>query len=321
MQILVIAGFLGAGKTTFIKELVKRIPEDYVIMENDYGTANVDGDILRKTDSALNIWELAEGCVCCSAKGDFASSILTIANTLDPKYLLVEPSGVGSLSRILDHIRKIQYERISLLAPIVIVDGLNFKDSKKEYGQLWADQLASAETVVITKLESEDEAKRAEVFEAVRRINPNASVCSRHYQKMDLSWWQSLLQKKLSDGEQASFPLQEEESAMESVTLTSIALENENQLILFLQGVVSGVFGKIYRCKGYLRVGASWLRFDVVNHTYSVTGYTPADDSKGIFIGKDLKRGRLREVLQKSMYLDAASPLSSRKEIRKKRLR
>ena len=97
MKILIISGFLGAGKTTFIKEMSRKIQRDFVVMENEYGETNMDSAFLKGQEN-LNIWELTEGCICCSTKSDFASSILTIANTLDPEYLIVEPTGVGVLA-------------------------------------------------------------------------------------------------------------------------------------------------------------------------------------------------------------------------------
>ena len=85
------------------------------------------------------------------------------------------------------------------------------------------------------------------------------------------------------------------------IGLTDVELPSENHLLLFLQGVVSGVFGDICRAKGYLKTGNAWLRFDVVDRTYSITGMEEMPDSRGVFIGKNLKRGLLREALQKKL--------------------
>nr|WP_318683209.1 GTP-binding protein [uncultured Acetatifactor sp.] len=305
MKILVISGFLGAGKTTFIKELVKRTKQDFAIMENEYGALNVDGDILGNYDDSLNVWEMTEGCICCTRKADFASSVLTIANTLDPAYLIVEPTGVGALSKIINNIRKIQYERISLLPPITILDGKNFSETMEKHHDLCMDQLEAAGTVVISKRESADPEELASLMEKIQKISPKADICTRHYTKMDDAWWQSLLKAPSSSApgehsQKENYPEIQEE--MESLALTSISLENENQLLLFLQGVTCGVFGDICRGKGYLKAGDAWLQFDVVNHTYSVTGFDPSESSKAIFIGSGIKRNLLREVLQKHMY-------------------
>ena len=100
MKILVVSGFLGAGKTTFIKEMSKQTGRDFVVMENEYAEAGMDRAFLEE-EKQINVWQLTEGCICCSMKNDFATSILTIANTLDPEYLIVEPTGIGVLSSVM----------------------------------------------------------------------------------------------------------------------------------------------------------------------------------------------------------------------------
>ena len=157
MKILVISGFLGAGKTTFIKELAQRTKQDFAVMENEYGAVGVDGGLLsgaaEDSEAPLNVWELTEGCICCTRKADFATSVLTIANTIDPEYLVVEPTGVGMLSKILDNIKTIQYERISLLAPITILDGEHFEEARRQFPDTWEDQIRASGMVVISKKE------------------------------------------------------------------------------------------------------------------------------------------------------------------------
>lgn len=101
MRVLVVSGFLGAGKTTFIQELARRTGRDFVVYENEYGQADIDAKVLSETDE-LSVWESTENCICCSGKQDFAASVLTIANTLDPEYLVVEPTGVARLSSVLE---------------------------------------------------------------------------------------------------------------------------------------------------------------------------------------------------------------------------
>ena len=124
MKILIVSGFLGAGKTTFIKALAKHTGKDFAILENEYGTAGIDADRLRAEEgqSPVNIWEMTEGCICCSAKGDFSLSVLSIANTIDPEYLVIEPTGVGMLGNVLENVKKIEYQRISILSPVTIAD-------------------------------------------------------------------------------------------------------------------------------------------------------------------------------------------------------
>ena len=109
MKILIVTGFLGAGKTTFIRRLSRNIGKRFVILENEYGAAGIDGARLGKDVAEEgNIWEMTEQCICCSGKKDFASSVLTIANAVDPEYLIVEPTGVGRLSKIIENLKQIE---------------------------------------------------------------------------------------------------------------------------------------------------------------------------------------------------------------------
>ena len=129
MKILIVSGFLGAGKTTFIKALAKHTKKDFAILENEYGAAGIDADRLRAEEgqSPVNIWEMTEGCICCSAKGDFSLSVLSIANTIDPEYLVIEPTGVGMLGNVMENLKQIEYEHISILAPVTIADIYSYR--------------------------------------------------------------------------------------------------------------------------------------------------------------------------------------------------
>lgn len=314
MRILVVSGFLGAGKTTFIKELARRTREDFSVMENEYGQVGIDGQLLAEKEmpengeedaGKLNIWELTEGCICCSMKSDFASSILTIANTIDPEYLIVEPTGVGMLSNVMNNIRLIQYERISLLSPITILDGNSFERYCREFPDIYRDQIASAGCVLVSKMEGADRQTLEELEQSIRQINPDAEIFTTHYSANPDSWWESLLSRPADPAQK--LPGKAETPDLQNLGLTEVSLPSGNQLLLFLQGVVAGVFGDICRAKGYLPVGSgeqtAWLRFDVVDHNYSITGIEEMPDSRAVLIGKGLKKNWLREVLQKNLWV------------------
>lgn len=314
MRILVVSGFLGAGKTTFIKELARRTREDFSVMENEYGQVGIDGQLLAEKEmpesgeedaGKLNIWELTEGCICCSMKSDFASSILTIANTIDPEYLIVEPTGVGMLSNVMNNIRLIQYERISLLSPITILDGNSFERYCREFPDIYRDQIASAGCVLVSKMEGADRQTLEQLEQSIRQINPDAEIFTTHYSANPNSWWESLLSCPADPTQK--LPGKAETPDLQNLGLTEVSLPSGNHLLLFLQGVVAGVFGDICRAKGYLPVGSgeqtAWLRFDVVDHNYSITGIEAMPDSRAVLIGKGLKKNWLREVLQKNSWV------------------
>ena len=298
MKVLVVSGFLGAGKTTFLRELSRRTRRDFAVMENEYGQVGIDGSVLEQDTPELNIFELTEGCICCSMKSDFATSVLTIANTVDPEFLIVEPTGVGLLSRIMENLSQIQYERITLLSPITILDGNSFDQYRKDYPDILVDQISSAPTILVSKMESSDEEDRIQLANRIREIAPNSDIISEHYSRMPDSWWNGLLEKGISG------PLpktMDAELDMENIGLRNVRLDSPDELLLLLNGVVSGVFGRICRAKGYMKAGESWLRFDVAGGRYSITGCEEMDESRAVFIGNDLKRSWLRDMLQKDM--------------------
>ena len=109
MKIILVSGFLGSGKTRFIKSLVEKTDKSIVILENEFGDLNLDSDYLKSdigdNEDDLKVWELTNGCICCSTNLDFTHSILTIANTLNPDYLIVEPSGVAKINNIIEKIK------------------------------------------------------------------------------------------------------------------------------------------------------------------------------------------------------------------------
>ena len=309
MKVLVISGFLGAGKTTFIKELAERTHKDFAVMENEYGEAAIDGAVLSQSSEKLNIWELTEGCICCSMKSDFANSVLTIANTVDPEYLIVEPTGVGMLSKVLENLSQIQYDKIRLLSPVTILDGNSFDRYLKEYPEIFEDQLKSTGTVLISKMESASPEELTVLSQKVRQLAPAAELILSHYTKQEEDWYADLLCRDLSGRISKG---SDWDTDLENLGLTDVSLQSPDQLVLFLNGIVSGLFGNICRSKGYLKAGDSWLHFDTADRTYSLTGCGPMKDSRAVFIGKDLKRSWLREVLQQEITVTAYKAPSRR---------
>lgn len=313
MKILVVSGFLGAGKTTFIRELISRVKKDCAIVENEYGEIGVDGKILS-AEEGLTVRELSEGCICCSAKTDFSASVLTIANTLDPEVLIVEPSGVGLPGNILSNLRQIEYERIVLLRPVALADVRAFFTGLAQYPEIARNQISSASTVLLTKTAGMDGADIDRVADKIKEINPAAQIIREDYRTMPESWFESLLLAPMS----AKAVTETTAELPEQCAFTRISLPSGYALLLFLEGVVSGVFGEIYRAKGYLKTGNAVLKFDVVENRYTVTGAEEMSDSRAVFIGKKIKRNLLRQALLKEFRADATLLLNAKRTPKKR---
>ena len=297
MKILVVSGFLGAGKTTFIQELVRRTGRDFAIYENEYGQADIDARRLRQ-DSDLKVWESTENCICCSGKQDFATSVLTISNTIDPEYLIVEPTGVAKLQSILDNVNQVAWERISLLAPVTVVDAVSWQNQRTDFPEIFDNQLSAAASVVISKLAPGSEDASEPIKQLAAEMNPQAEVIAESsYADIPDEWWNGLLTRAL-DGSVLKDPASEKDEGpdLQTMALTHAELPSPTHLIWLLDAASAGVFGKLARAKGTLPCGNQWVKFDLVERAWAITGDEPQEESRCVFIGRDLLRHGLREV-------------------------
>ena len=304
MKILIVSGFLGAGKTTLIKEMANKTKRDFVVMENEYGDVDIDSNMLK--DEGMNIWELTEGCVCCSMKQDFATSILTIANSLDPEYLIVEPTGVAKLSNIINNIKQIEYDRIVLLKPITIIDGNAVDSFVNSYDDIYVDQILNTSKIIISKMESKEQYETDELIKKIKALMSknevsydNVEILNEHYSNKSKDWWESILKSFLDDKYKTKeLENSQNEEMPDSISMKGCSVVNENKFMTLLEDIIHGRFGYIARSKGFIKCGNNYLRYDVVGDRYAVTGATENDELEIVFIGKDLNRKLLREEFQ-----------------------
>ncbi len=300
MKILIISGFLGAGKTTFIKELVKQTGTKAVIMENEYGDNNLDSldiqNAAAKKDE-IKVLEFMEGCVCCTMKDSFVNSVFAIYSSLEPEYLIIEPTGVGKLSNIINNLKPLLKENISLLKPCVVISPEGYEENMRQWQALYEDQIKNAQTVIFSKCESTDPDILESVSNKVRALNPDADIISRHYTTMDISWWNSLLDIGAGDiafgsGDGASG----DDISFSEVSITEGGLHNAAELIVFLEDCLHGEFGKVARAKGTLWVDTEFVRFDLADRMYIISG-SPDDKCQCVVIGQGLDEKKIRSRL------------------------
>lgn len=315
MQILIISGFLGAGKTTFIKELIKRTDKNPVIMENEYGANNLDSLELQdsaKDSDEVKVLEFMEGCVCCTMKDSFVNSVLAIYSSLSPEYLIIEPTGVGKLSSIIENLKPILNTVIFMLEPVVILSPLTFRQNMRQWPDLYTDQIANAGKIVFSKCENADAEELEDITDQIRKINPSATIVSEHYTKMDDRFWNSLMEAGNAEAKVHGPYVQQSKADMSSenntsegtpqtdtisqVSISCAGLHNPAQLVMLLEDCLRGSYGLISRAKGTLWVGGEYLRFDLADRMYAITD-TSADNCQCVFIGKNLDEKKLNTYL------------------------
>ena len=193
INVYIISGFLGAGKTTFIQKLLKEHKFDKVmLLENEFGEVGVDSAFF---DSSLKMKEINNGCICCSLQGDFEKALEEIEE-MGITDLLIEPSGVGKLSDIIDVVKKDSDFRI--ISHICIVDVKTASKYHNNFKEYFDDQVKAANALVLSHLDVADEDKVNSVKEMLREVNPDVDILDTSIEEMNIS---DLLNVIVSGGE------------------------------------------------------------------------------------------------------------------------
>ena len=292
MKILIVSGFLGAGKTTFIKELALKTQKRFCILENEYASLDIDSDRL-KDNAELNIYELNEKCVCCSTKNDIASSILTIANTINPEFLVIEPSGVAYLNNVINRVSKVLYERIILLAPITIVSGNEMIDEKVVY-----NQIKEAKTIIVSKMEQASYDKKEKLYFLLNKINNEADIIVDDYHLLNKEFFDNLL-KTTYDNKVMS--KEETVTNYDTVELLNLNMSNISKAIVFMEDIIHGRYGNIIRAKGGININNAKYRFDVVDGYYLIQDFENSENN-AVFIGHNLVKNQLKNDSNANLY-------------------
>ena len=294
MKILLVSGFLGAGKTTFIKEMAKNINLEFVVLENEYADIGVDGDFLDEKN--LNIWEMSQGCICCSMKGDFKSSIKRIYSEINSEYLIIEPTGVGMLSSIIENIREIDNNDIEILSPITLIDITSFNEYLETFNNFFIDNLKNTGKVILTKLENSSHFEIENIKNEILKINNNLEILTTDYRTFQKEWFGEILNKSIDNK-----IIDKNFSLKTHINLRTFSKENINlktmdELGLFLNKLVNGDFGKIYRAKGIVKIDGYWGKFNLVYKNFEMEPITDAKGTKIVIIGNNLDIENLKNI-------------------------
>lgn len=292
MKVLVISGFLGAGKTTFIQTMVKKTGKSFCILENEYAGSKVDTAILESEDD-VKVWEMMEGCICCTMKNSFANKILNIQGLINPDYLIVEATGIGYLSRIISNIQTVEHEWIKLMQAVTIVDADSVLRQNLLTDDLYLDQIRNSQVIAISKSESWSEEDYKEAGRVLKEINPDAEILNKHYRNMPAQWWENLL-SRYHDGHLAE-PEKEEDNHWDSLTLNDVSMEHLTGLIDLLQDLVNLRYGNVIRVKGILKVQNQWILCDISSGRYQIRFTDPQENNNIVFIGESLDKEGIRK--------------------------
>ena len=181
----IISGFLGAGKTTFIKELIEKVfaGEKLVLIENEFGEIGIDGGFLQ--DAGIEITEMNSGCICCTLVGDFSVALKKVLDEYHPDHVIIEPSGVGKLSDVAAAIENVKEDAdIEIEGRITVVDGKKAKMYLDNFGEFFENQVEHASTIVISRTQNMTDEKIEACVHLLREKNDKATIISTPWDQL-----------------------------------------------------------------------------------------------------------------------------------------
>ncbi len=184
IKVDVISGFLGAGKTTLIKKIYEKafLTEKVALIENEFGEIGIDGAFLK--ESGIEIKEINSGCICCSLVGNFETSLKELIDKYSPNRIVIEPSGVGKLSEVVNAISNVEEDlKVNILC--AVVDGGKCKMYSKNFGEFYLDQIIEANVIVLSKTDKLTEQKIIDACEFIKQYNPTATIITTPIKELD----------------------------------------------------------------------------------------------------------------------------------------
>lgn len=185
-KIDIFSGFLGAGKTTLIKKLLKEAMDasKVVLIENEFGEIGIDGGFLK--EAGVEIKEMNSGCICCSLVGDFGTSLAEVLDKYHPERILIEPSGVGKLSDVMKAVQNVKSDvDVQLNSAVVVVDANKCKMYAKNFGEFFLNQIEHAGTIILSRTADISESKLNAALEIIREHNSKATVITTPWDELD----------------------------------------------------------------------------------------------------------------------------------------
>ena len=307
-KIDIISGFLGAGKTTLIKKLLKEAfqNEQVVLIENEFGEIGIDGGFLK--EAGVEIREMNSGCICCSLVGDFGTSLKEVIETYHPDRILIEPSGVGKLSDVIKAVENVKDSvDIVLNSYTTVVDVNKCKLYLKNFGEFYSNQVETAGAIILSRTDVAKEGKAEEAVKMLREMNANAAIITTPIEKLDgakiLETMEHVDENCICgchDHEHHHHGHHHADDVFSSWGKETVKKFNKEELKVKLAALdAADTYGVVLRAKGMVAGDdGQWIYFDMVPGEQEVRTGEPEFTGRICVIGSELKEDALAELFE-----------------------
>lgn len=303
MEVQVVSGFLGAGKTTFLNRYLPTLTGKTVLIENEFGEVGLDGELIQE---AIPVREIYAGCICCSLAIDFRQGIKEIAERFSPDQIVIEPSGVGRLSDIVKACQKAREKEgidLTITKLIAMVDVKSFEDYREDFGDFYLDQIQHAGLILPTNLEGLEEKEKNHLLDEIHKENPKAILCREDYRTLGRKELKTLVDivedyEETSEGHPR--PVLPADRVFSSVAIEELSELSREQFDAVVKAFKCQDAGQVLRAKGILNVAGQRIHFEYTPFSYEEC---PADErkhlsEKAVVIGCDLNEEKIRGLFQ-----------------------
>lgn len=298
------SGFLGAGKTTFLNQYLPLLEGSTVVIENEYGDIGLDGELMPKD---VPVRELYSGCICCSLAIDFRKGIREIAETFRPNRIVIEPSGVGRLSDIVNACMQAKEKDgvdLTITKLITVVDLAGFEEYAEGFGAFYQDQIRNAGLLLLSHLETVSAKEKKRLIEKIRQMNPKAIIYGEDWRVM---YPETLLELVEMTGDHernrkvGMILPRYEKQVFSSISIQGTRAMSESDLMRILQELKAERYGQVLRAKGITEdMDGRRMHFDYTPSEVSIKEMdTAAGDEKdtvAVVIGCELKEQAIRTL-------------------------
>lgn len=325
-KIDVFSGFLGAGKTTLIKKLLKEgyDGEKLVLIENEFGEIGIDGGFMK--DAGIEVTEMNQGCICCSLVGDFGKALKKVLDEYNPDRIIIEPSGVGKLSDVIKAVMDVKSDEIVLNSYTTVCDASKIKMYMKNFGEFYKNQVETAKTIVLSRTQKLSEEKLAEAVAMIKELNDHATIVTTNWDEISgkqilaamenaNKFAEDLLKEELEhhhhheDGEEChchdhdrdEHEHQHHHHHHADEVFTSFGVETAKKftkegLEAALAKLSGEEYGTVLRAKGIVAGENGWFEFDFVPEEYEIRAGSPDVTGKMCVIGSKLDEEKIKAL-------------------------
>jgi len=288
MKTTVVCGVLGAGKTTFLKNILKYSDGKTVVLVNDFGSAGIDGEILSA--GGIETIELPSGCVCCTLRFDLITSLTKIKEQFKPDRLYIEPSGIASPSGVTEVLDALNIEPVTVVG---IVDATDFIDAYETdmYGWFFKSQVTRSDIVLVNKTDLVDDERREATFRLVESLNRSAVIVPTVNAVIDRALLQHSIQPPLKERSEGHA------IRIETITVTFKKPVSLAYLDDVFEAMARGDYGTVLRAKALVQTDRGPYRLDLASKQKNTEEFeNEVKNSRLVVIGTDLKEDKITKI-------------------------